>query len=202
MKKYIKILLYSLPIFGTYLKFISTRPHNRSFWSYLWFLIKLDKTIYWPRDKNNFVANAPNITVGYNSSIGGSGCYLQGNGRLIIGNYVRIATNVGVMSSNHDINYHWKQIPKTTIINDYSWIGMNSVILPGVHLGPRTVVGAGSVVTKSFPEGFCIVAGNPAVKIKDIDRELFKPHLNKYDFYGYVPAEKFEKFKKKHLSSK
>ena len=45
---------------------------------------------------------------------------------------------------------------------------MNSVILPGVTVGTRTIVGAGSVVTKSFPEGNCVVAGNPAKKIKDL----------------------------------
>lgn len=44
---------------------------------------------------------------------------------------------------------------------------MNSVILPGVVLGNNTIVGAGSIVTKSFIEGNCIIAGNPAIKIKD-----------------------------------
>jgi acetyltransferase-like isoleucine patch superfamily enzyme len=45
---------------------------------------------------------------------------------------------------------------------------MNSVVLPGVHLGDHTVVGAGSVVTRSFPEGNCILAGAPARLIKDM----------------------------------
>ena len=49
-------------------------------------------------------------------------------------------------------------------------IGMNPVILPGVTLGPKTVVGAGSVVTKPFPEGHCIIAGNPARVIRKLER--------------------------------
>lgn len=47
---------------------------------------------------------------------------------------------------------------------------MNAMILPGVKLGNNTIVGAGSVVTKSF-EGDCIIAGNPAKKIKDIEKD-------------------------------
>ena len=35
-------------------------------------------------------------------------------------------------------------------------------------LGDNTVVGAGAVVTRSFPEGHCVIGGNPARKIKDI----------------------------------
>ena len=46
---------------------------------------------------------------------------------------------------------------------------MNSVILPGVTLGPHTIVGAGSVVTHSFPDGYCVIAGNPARLIRTLD---------------------------------
>ena len=45
--------------------------------------------------------------------------------------------------------------PKDVVLGKYCWIGMNSVILPGVVLGDHTVVGAGSVVTKSLSKGYC-----------------------------------------------
>ena len=50
---------------------------------------------------------------------------------------------------------------KIKIGND-CFIGVRSIILPGVTLGDHTIVGAGSVVTKSYPEGDVIIAGNPA----------------------------------------
>lgn len=45
---------------------------------------------------------------------------------------------------------------------------MNAVILPGVILGNNTTVGAGSIVTHSFPNGNCVIAGNPARLIRTL----------------------------------
>jgi acetyltransferase-like isoleucine patch superfamily enzyme len=47
-------------------------------------------------------------------------------------------------------------------IGERCWLGMNAIILPGVTLGPYTVVAAGAVVTRSFHEGHCILMGMPA----------------------------------------
>ena len=46
---------------------------------------------------------------------------------------------------------------------------MNSVILPGVELGNRTIVAAGTVVTKSFKQGNIVLGGVPAKIIKEIN---------------------------------
>ena len=64
---------------------------------------------------------------------------------------------------------------------------MNSVILPGVTLGNHTIVGAGSVVTKSFDEGYCIIAGNPARIVKRFNKNEKIDYKDEYEYYGYIP---------------
>lgn len=87
-----------------------------------------------------------------------------------VGSY--IAPNVGIITSNHDLYDLDKRMPAQNVkIGKKCWIGMNSMILPGVELGEHTIVGAGSVVTKSFKKGNCVIAGNPARKIRDLSRE-------------------------------
>lgn len=99
------------------------------------------------------------------------GTYFQAiDAKIILGKGVYIAPNVGLITANHDVRDLDKHCPgKDIVLDDYCWIGMNSVILPGVHLGKHTIVGAGSVVTKSFPDGSCVIAGNPAKYIKAIE---------------------------------
>ena len=92
------------------------------------------------------------------------GCYFQSwRGKIDIGSGTYIAPNVGLITDNHDLNnldYH--QPSKPIVIGKNCWIGMNVVVLPGVTLGNNTIVGAGAVVTKSFPEGKCVIGGNPS----------------------------------------
>lgn len=98
------------------------------------------------------------------------GIYYQALGKICIGKGSFIGPNVGLITSNHDpsnLNMHLE--PRPIKIGEKCWIGINSVILPGVTLGEHTVVGAGSVVTKSFEKGHCIIAGNPARVIRELD---------------------------------
>lgn len=98
------------------------------------------------------------------------GSYFQGmDATVTIGRGTMIAPGVGLITANHSLNdVEDHQAGKPITIGEKSWIAMNAVILPGVCLGPHTVVGAGAVVTKSFPEGYCVIVGNPARKIKDL----------------------------------
>jgi bifunctional N-acetylglucosamine-1-phosphate-uridyltransferase/glucosamine-1-phosphate-acetyltransferase GlmU-like protein len=75
---------------------------------------------------------------------------------------MRLATNTMLQVTQPS-----RSTPKGTV--------RNSIVLPGVTLGPRTIVGAGSVVTKPFPEGNCIIAGNPARVIKNLNESRNTP---------------------------
>lgn len=91
-------------------------------------------------------------------------------GKIRIGKGTWIAQNVGIITENHNLyNISEHDEAKNVEIGENCWIGMNAVILPGVHLGDRTIVGAGAIVTKSFSSGHCVIVGNPAKKIKDLN---------------------------------
>lgn len=195
-------IAYSIPPIAKWLKFRKSITNRVRLVQYIKFILKIDKSIYWPVHHNSEVTHPQNIYVGINSNPGTRpGCYLQGNGGIWIGNYVHFASNIGIISANHCLNDQTKHEEHKVIIDDYCWIGMNSVILPGVHLGVRTVVGAGSVVTKSFPEGFCVIAGNPARIIKKLEPKEFIPTKFAEEYYGFVPAKEFPKFVLKHKIS-
>lgn len=100
-------------------------------------------------------------------------CYINGLGGLIIGNAVSIAHGSSILTVNHTweddskpIKYN-KVIKKSVKIGDDVWIGCGTRIMAGVNIGNRTVVAAGSVVTKNV-ENNTIVGGCPARIIKRI----------------------------------
>ena len=99
------------------------------------------------------------------------GCYFSNSnfGKIVIGHGTWIAPNVGIITTNHsvvDLDKH--DLPRDVYIGNNCWLGMNVTILPGVKLADNTIVGAGSVVTKSFEQGNCVIAGNPARFVKKI----------------------------------
>lgn len=127
------------------------------------------------------------------------GNYIQGAGKVYIGDYVQFGPNVGILSSNHDLYDQNKYNLDEIRIGDYTWIGMNAVVTAGVTLGTRTIVAAGAVVTKSFPDGFVVLAGVPAKPIKYLDKAKFVPWHYHREYYGYIPQNKFEKIRRRYL---
>lgn len=95
--------------------------------------------------------------------------------KVTIGENCYIANHVGVITEQHDVyNLEKHREGKDIILGNWCWIGMNAVIMPGVVLGDHTTVGANSVVTKSFPEGYVIIAGAPAKVIRELKKEDFQ----------------------------
>lgn len=113
-----------------------------------------------------------NVMIGNHSRIG-LRCTLIGP--VEVGNHVILAQNVVLSGLNHcyeDLSrpIHQQGVETRPIsIGDESWIGANTIITAGVHIGRHVVIGAGSVVTHNIPD-FCMAAGNPARIIKRIQR--------------------------------
>jgi len=94
--------------------------------------------------------------------------------RVEIGDRVVIGANAIIVDTDfHPLDPALRQqVPQNgavapTIIEDDVFIGMNSLILKGVHIGCRSVIGAGSVVTTSVPPEV-ICAGNPARVVRPL----------------------------------
>lgn len=93
-------------------------------------------------------------------------CDMPGEPFLVtIGDDVTIAAGTALLT--HDNSVIKCDLDATdyfgrVTIGNSCFVGLHSILLPGVTLGDHTIVGAGSVVTKSFPEGNVVIAGNPA----------------------------------------
>ncbi len=184
--KYIKIILYFIikntyPIFYNK-KYISGKHFEKNGEGWKWILkgiwfqkfLGFNRMVPWPMAPTMRISNYKNIVFDLSSinNFQSPGCYMQNlDAKIFIGKNVYIGPNVGIITSNHDLynlNNHIKG--KNIIIAHNCWIGMNSVILPGVKIGPNTIIGAGSIVTKSFRSGYVVLAGSPAKIVKYIKK--------------------------------
>ncbi|QPC89333.1 DapH/DapD/GlmU-related protein [Mesorhizobium sp. INR15] len=107
------------------------------------------------------------LSIGSRSFIN-SGVMIDVSAAVSIGKNCLIGDCVVIQDSNyHEIDEGSGVKTKAVVIGDNVWIGRNSIILPGVEIGDHSVVGAGSVVTKSVPPR-SLIAGNPAKLIREI----------------------------------
>ncbi|NLK96231.1 MAG: acyltransferase [Clostridiales bacterium] len=119
-----------------------------------------------------YISNPKKVEFISNIYVGPNSRFFTEGGLLIKSGAV-IGENVTILTSNHyydkeDLElapFDERNICGKVIISENTWIGSNTIILPGVNLAKGCVVGAGSIVTKSFKEN-SIIAGNPAKIIK------------------------------------
>jgi len=100
-----------------------------------------------------------------------------------IGNHVHVTKGVSFVTHDGSVWIFRNEIPDLDIfgkirVKDNTYIGNNSVILPGVTIGSNCIVGANSVVTKSIPDN-CVIAGSPAKFITNT--KDFKDRIVKYN---------------------
>lgn len=94
----------------------------------------------------------------------------EGRHRIIVGKDCYIAPHVRFHAAGHDLDDMTAHTGGTIRIEDHVWLGAGCVILPGVTIGTRSVVAAGSVVTHDVDPGK-IVGGVPARVIRDRDAD-------------------------------
>ena len=126
-----------------------------------------------------------NIEVGKNF-FANYNCTIIDVAKVKIGDNCQFAPNVSIYTAGHPLhpvarNSLYEYGIEVTV-GDNVWIGGNTVIMPGVHIGSNTVIGAGSVVTKDIPD-WVVAAGNPCRVIREITEE---------DFEYYYKDRKFD----------
>src|SRR5262245_11136055 len=90
--------------------------------------------------------------------------------RVLIGRFTLFGPAVQLYTPMHPMNAEQRrrqEFGKPVEIGSDVWVGGGAIILPGVHIGSRAVIGAGSVVTRDIPENV-FAAGNPCRVIREL----------------------------------
>jgi acetyltransferase-like isoleucine patch superfamily enzyme len=145
-------------------------------------IFRQNSGVRWAVHHSSTIHCPEKLVVGKGTFPGDSpGVYINASNGVHIGDYTNLGPNVGIVSVNHDFINNDAQVADAPIkIGRFCWLGMGAIVLPGVELGDFTIVGAGSVVTKSFTDGYCVIAGNPATIIK---------HLNKTECDAFASSK-------------
>ena len=126
---------------------------------------------------NNYTLHSPfhcdfgfNIKIGENF-VGNFNLTILDEAEVTIGHNVFIGPNTTLITVTHALDHHQRNAgimkAQPITIGDNVWIAANVTILPGVTIGDRAVIGAGSVVTKDIAPD-TLVAGNPAHPLRSL----------------------------------
>lgn len=126
-------------------------------------------------NRKGMIYATDNAIINIGNNVGMSSTVLWAHKSITIGNHVKIGGNCVVIDTDsHNKDYMIRRgqytdwgVAEPIVIEDDVFIGMNCIILKGVTIGARSIIAAGSVVTKSIPAD-CIAGGNPAKVIKSL----------------------------------
>ena len=113
-------------------------------------------------------------------------CTIIDVAKVKIGDNCQMAPNVAIYTAGHPLHpvvsrNSMYEYGISVTIGDNVWIGGNTVIMPGAHIGSNTVIGAGSVVTKDIPD-WVVAVGNPCRVIKQITEDDKKYYYKNREF--------------------
>jgi acetyltransferase-like isoleucine patch superfamily enzyme len=147
-----------------------------------------DRFLIWSAHRQTLVSGPGRIRIGTGVFLN-AGTVIYSELAVTIGDDVALANEVYVMDTpSHGIEGRDPH-PAPVVIGSGTWVGARAIVLPGVTIGSRVVVGAGSVVTRDVPDDV-LVAGNPARVV----RPLTYPPLCRrawHDQYCYCPGSFF-----------
>ncbi len=109
----------------------------------------------------------PDAKIVIKSNCSFSGTAISAFKKVELGENVRCGANTFITDSDWHLDDPRSGEPSEVIIGDNVWLGLNVVVLKGVHIGENSVIGAGSVVTKDIPSNV-IAAGSPCKIIRYI----------------------------------
>jgi acetyltransferase-like isoleucine patch superfamily enzyme len=128
------------------------------------------------------------LTIG--EDVGVSGCTISAMCSIRIGDRVLLGSGCMITDSDahplHPLDRRYnlsKSVAKPIIIEDDVFIGARAIILKGVRIGQGSVVGAGAVVTRNVPS-MVVVAGNPAVVVKELEKNRVLHQEEIVDMHG------------------
>jgi maltose O-acetyltransferase len=102
-------------------------------------------------------------------------CVVLDVAQVTIGSRTLFGPNVQLYTATHPMNHKERasgvEYARPIVIGEDVWVGGSAVICPGVTIGDRTVIGAGSVVTKDIPAD-ALAAGNPCRVIRSLGKDV------------------------------
>jgi maltose O-acetyltransferase len=135
-------------------------------WNLLGYNISYDVNMY----SSAKILGKIDLRIGPKTFIGANTFIAGGESKIYIGSCCDISSNVQIISGTHEIDVPGERIAgkgvsRDIFIEDGVWIGAGSIILGGVKVGSKSIIGAGSLVNKDVPP-YAIVGGVPAKLIR------------------------------------